>query len=162
MDLLGDLDLRLVVSSRAKAPGLLRAKRSGIPTLVLEKDHDWSRLSEDLKKRGIQKIFLVGFMRLLPPDFIKEWTGRVWNVHPSLLPAFAGAKALERSFEEKSDMGVTIHEVNAEMDAGKRCLQARLPLSRDWILTTERAARLEQRLLREWAQRMDLSKGRGP
>jgi phosphoribosylglycinamide formyltransferase-1 len=159
MDLLGDLDLRLVVSSRAKAAGLLKARRSGIPTLVLEKDQNWTLLSKELKQRGIQKIFLVGFMRILPADFIKEWTGRVWNVHPSLLPAFTGAKALERCFEEESEMGVTIHEVNAEMDAGQRCLQARLPRSRDWTVTTERAARLEQRLLREWAQRMDLSVG---
>lgn len=155
MDLLGDLDLRLVVSSRAKALGLVRARRQGLATLVLSKDVNWAALSRELKSRGIERLALVGFMKILPPEFVREWQGRMWNVHPSLLPAFAGAQALERGFAEKAELGVTIHEVNAEMDAGRQVLRASLGRLTDWSEAQLQTARLEHRLLRENARRQD-------
>lgn len=159
LDLLGDLDLRLVVSSRSRAYGLVRARRQGLPHLVLSKDVDWSALSRELKARGVERLALVGFMKLLPSEFLRDWQGRVWNVHPSLLPAFAGAKALERSFAEKAEMGVTLHEVTPEMDAGRPVLQASIGRPEAWDDAQLLTARLEHRLLRENVRRQDW---RGP
>lgn len=155
MDLLGDLDIRLVVSSRKNAPGLLRAKRMGLPVLVMDQNPNWLRLSQDLKRRGVSKIFLVGFMKILPPDFLEDWLGQIWNVHPSLLPLFAGKEALKRSFEANANLGITIHDVTSEMDAGPRRLQLQLNTGHDWEKVQILAAKGEQRLLREWALRVE-------
>lgn len=153
MDQSGDLDIRLIVTSRKKAGGVPRARRSGLPVFFFSKDSSWEDLHRELVNRRIEAIFLVGFMRLLPGEFVEKWAHRMWNVHPSLLPAFPGAHAMEKSFQEKAPMGVTIHEVTAEMDAGPRCLQASIPPTADWEQAQLRMARLEQRLLREWAGR---------
>lgn len=117
----------LVVSSTAKAPGLLKARRMGIPTLVLPKKVEWSELSQILRQHSVQRIFLAGFMKLIPASFLSDWKNAVLNVHPSLLPAFPGLYAIEKSFEAKADMGVTIHVVIPEMDAGPIVLQKKAP-----------------------------------
>ena len=154
MDQIGDLDLRLVVSSRKNAYGVLRARRMGVPWTFFGKDSGWEQLHQDLKARGIQAIFLVGFMRLLPATFVAKWKGRIFNVHPSLLPDYPGAQAMERSFFAKAPMGVSLHEVTAEMDAGPLKLRASIERHEDCSITQLRMARLEQRLLREWAGRL--------
>ncbi|GIL18397.1 MAG: phosphoribosylglycinamide formyltransferase [Oligoflexia bacterium] len=118
LDLCSQVDIRLVVSSKPTAAGLLRAKRSGVSTLLLDKNVNWSQLTLDLKSRGITHIFLLGFMKLLPQQFCQEWQGRIWNIHPSLLPAYPGLHAIENSYKDQAPMGVTIHEVIPEMDAG--------------------------------------------
>lgn len=155
MDLLGELDIRLVVSSRKKAPGLLRAKRMGLPVLVLDQNPNWQLLSLELKRRRVSKVFLVGFMKILPSDFLQDWLGQIWNVHPSLLPLFAGKDALKRSFEAKAKLGVTIHDVIPEMDAGQVRLQRPLEVCQNWEKVQILAAKTEQRLLREWALRIE-------
>lgn len=160
LDLAGDLDIRLAVSSRPRAAGLLRARRAGVPTRLFLKDMSWFELDEDLRRRGIEGILLVGFMRLLPCEFVERWRGRVWNIHPSLLPEFPGAQAMEKSFVAGGAMGVTLHEVTAEMDAGRPVLRAAVDRHEDWNVARLRMARAEQRLLREWAQRADLQMGR--
>ena len=157
MDQIQDLDLRLVVSSRAQAAGLLRAKRSGLPTLVFPKTGSWEKLHQELVSRRIDSIFLVGFMRILPADFVSLWAGRIWNIHPSLLPAYPGTDSIEKSFVDGAPMGVSLHEVTAGMDEGPLRLQAKIERSPDLPTTQLRIARMEQRLLREWALRPDLS-----
>jgi phosphoribosylglycinamide formyltransferase-1 len=159
LDQIGDLDIRLVVSSRAKAYGVLRARRAGVPITLFRKESSWDELHETLRSRGINGLFLVGFMRILPADFVEKWQGRIWNVHPSLLPFYPGANAMEKSFEEKAQMGVTLHEVTAEMDAGPVKMQAQVERAQDWSATQLRMARMEQRLLREWAGRCELRRG---
>lgn len=135
LDHLGEADIRLVVSSRKSAVGLKRARRSGVPTLALEKDIDWVALSAELNARGINAIFLLGFMRLVPESFLAEWSGRIWNLHPSLLPDFSGARALERALESRSELGASIHDVIVEMDAGQVRLQKKFP----WDYTSDDA-----------------------
>ena len=115
----------LVVSSSAKAPGLLKARRAGIPTLILEKKIDWMALHSELVHRQISRIFLAGFMRLIPASFLEAWEAAVLNVHPSLLPAFPGLHAIESSYAAEGEMGVTVHVVTPEMDAGPHLLKRR-------------------------------------
>ncbi|MCX7977692.1 MAG: formyltransferase family protein [Bdellovibrionaceae bacterium] len=146
------LDVRVVVSSKADAQGILRARRVGIPVRVLERQIDWIQLDSDLRNLGVTKIFLAGFMRLLPPAFVDRWRGRVFNIHPSLLPLFPGKEALERSFVNGGPIGVTIHEAVAEVDAGPILLQRKLyDSSRGLTLDQVRIliSRVEQNLIRE-------------
>lgn len=148
-------EIALVVSSSDKAYGLLRAKRAGIPTLVLSKPIDWSDLSKQLHKRGVERVFLAGFMKVVPRDFVAEWQERIFNVHPSLLPTYPGLKSIERAFVDRADIGVTVHEVNEEVDAGKIVLQRRALSQDDYkteptILESElRVHAMEHRLVRE-------------
>lgn len=117
--------IKLVVSSSPKALGVLRARRAGVPVLILPRPIKWDELDRELRRRGINRIFLLGFMRVVPDFFVLAWQGKIINLHPSLLPKYPGLESIERSFEDKSDMGVTVHEVIAEVDAGKRILQRR-------------------------------------
>ncbi|MGZ5278984.1 MAG: formyltransferase family protein [Pseudobdellovibrionaceae bacterium] len=155
---INDLNIALCVSSRKKSQGLLRAKRVGIPTLVLEPKVEWDELTKKLKARGINRIFLLGFMKILPASFCQAWQGRIWNLHPSLLPEFTGADAIERSYQAGGSFGVSIHAVTAEMDAGPLCLQSRISSKVQNDFPTLQGAQMrisitEQRLVREWAGR---------
>ncbi len=117
--------IKVVVSTSEKALGVLRARRAGIPVLILPRPIQWAELDTELKRRGINRIFLLGFMRVIPEQFVEAWERRIVNLHPSLLPKYPGLDSIERSFAEQSDMGVTVHEVVAEVDAGKTILQRR-------------------------------------
>jgi phosphoribosylglycinamide formyltransferase-1 len=126
MENIGQLDIRLVVSSRKNAHGLVQARRQGLPTFIFDKTMGWDVLHQALQQRKIERIFLLGFMKIIPPDFIQKWKDKIVNVHPSLLPNFPGLEAMEKSFESVEEMGVTVHVVTAEMDAGPILLQHRV------------------------------------
>lgn len=117
----------LVLSNSPQALGLLRAKRMGIPTQILptnkDKKLDWDKIIAQLKQQRISHVFLLGFMRLVPAKFCEAFKTRVFNIHPSLLPQFPGLDAIENSHKAGGAMGVTVHEVIAEMDAGPVLLQ---------------------------------------
>lgn len=117
--------LKLVVSSSPKALGVLRARRAGVPVVILPKPIKWDELNHELKRRGINRIFLLGFMKVIPAQFVEAWHRKIINLHPSLLPNYPGLESIERSFADQADMGVTVHEVVAEVDAGKMILQRR-------------------------------------
>lgn len=123
---MSDLDIRLCVSSKKNALGLVRARRNGISTLILDKNPDWSGLSRELQVRQITHLFLLGFMKLLPGAFVNQWQGRIFNLHPSLLPQYPGRDSIEKSYYEGAQMGVTVHEVITEMDAGDPLLQLKV------------------------------------
>jgi len=134
LELRDEIDVRLVVSSTPKAYGLLRARRAGVPTMLTPflpetKKIDWPELGRVLRARGVTHIFLAGFMKIVPASFVAEWQGRIVNLHPSLLPKYPGLRSIERAYEDGADIGITVHEVNEEVDAGKvicqrRCLKA--------------------------------------
>lgn len=117
--------IKVVVSSSEKALGVLRARRAGIPVLILPRPIRWTDLDQELKRRGINRIFLLGFMRVIPEQFVGAWERKIVNLHPSLLPKYPGLESIEKSFADQADMGVTVHEVVAEVDAGKIILQRR-------------------------------------
>ncbi len=156
LDHLEMVDLRWVVSTQGRAPGLIKAKRRGIPTAVLEKKINWERLNQEMIFRGISHIMLAGFMRVIPAEFLRKWEGRILNIHPSLLPSFPGLKALERSFAENAPMGVSVHQVVAEVDAGSIIFQKKLTSSsssqarkQSWVRAKMLASLSEHQLMRE-------------
>ena len=109
----------LVVSSHPHAYGLKKARRYGLPTKVLASKVDWQDLLSALKTHNISKIFLAGFMKILPTHFIKEWQRPIVNIHPSLLPQYPGLHSIERSFKDKNAMGCTLHKVIDKVDMGE-------------------------------------------
>lgn len=127
---LGDtpkMQLVLVVSSDQSAPGLAKARRAGIATYVAPRGFDnkvgkekidWDELSMKLQNLHIDMIFLLGFMRIVPAQFLTAWKEKVINLHPSLLPNYPGLNSIERAFLDGSDMGVTVHSVVPEVDRG--------------------------------------------
>jgi phosphoribosylglycinamide formyltransferase-1 len=119
-------EIALVVSNRADAPGLERAREAGVATAVV--DHApfgddraaFERaLDAKLREYRIELVCLAGFMRLLSPWFVVRWTGRILNIHPALLPQFKGLHTHRRALEAGVKRhGATVHFVMPEMDAG--------------------------------------------
>lgn len=107
-----------VVSSNAEAYGLVRAENCNVDRLVLEQPLSWLTLQQKLIERGTEVIFLAGFMRILPASFVNLWEGRLFNLHPSLLPKYKGLNSIQRAHAAGDEIGVTIHQVTAEVDSG--------------------------------------------
>lgn len=125
----------LVLSDRENAAGLQRAQEEGIATSFLDPSLFTSReafdraLDEQLRVHRIDLVCLAGFMRLLSPCFAEEWTGRLLNIHPSLLPAFRGLNTHARALAEGVKWhGCTVHFVTAALDAGPIIAQACVPV----------------------------------
>lgn len=125
IDCRSEIDIKVVISSGALAYGLVRAKRAGIPVEVLpekiKKDRKASEswIVERLRYYGVRNIFLAGFMRIVSSELIEEFKGRVFNVHPSLLPKYKGLNAFEECLQNGDSCGgASVHEVVKEVDSG--------------------------------------------
>jgi len=142
IDAVGDgrLDARVavVISNRADAYGLERARAAGIEALV--RDHKaWpSReayeavLVEDLRARNVELVCLAGFMRLLGATFVDAFPNRILNIHPALLPSFPGLHAQRQALDHGVKFsGATVHIVDANLDAGPIVMQAVVPVFDD-------------------------------
>lgn len=149
----GRLDARigLVISNRAEAPGLERARAAGIPALCLSHRGYGSRDEYDralvaaLRERGVRLVCLAGFMRLLGPSFVEAFPQAILNVHPSLLPAFPGLDAQQQAWAHGVKVsGATVHLVDCDLDAGPIVLQAAVP-----VLDHDTAESLAARILSE-------------
>ena len=148
----GDLpvEIRAVISNRPAAAGLERARRAGIATAVVDHRQYPDRAAFDAALRTVvdqyrpELVVMAGFMRILTPEFVDHYHGRMLNVHPSLLPAFRGldthARALAAGVAEH---GVSIHFVTAELDGGPVVAQRRIA-----ILPGDDAATLAARIQR--------------
>jgi phosphoribosylglycinamide formyltransferase-1 len=145
-----------VVSSRAESRGLERAERAGIETAVFALADEPDRVKRDealagwLEERGVELVVLAGFMELLTPGFIRRFAGRIVNVHPALLPAFPGLRAMAQALEHGVKVaGVTIHFVDEGVDSGPIVLQEafELPYHRDIAAIEECFHEVEHRLL---------------
>lgn len=121
-----DQKLVLGVTNKKNCLGRFRLKRAGVPCVVMTSPINWESINSILHQKRITHIFLLGFMKLLPGAFLDLWKNRILNVHPSLLPSFPGLKAFERSYSDRSNVGVTVHQVIEEMDAGKILLQKKV------------------------------------
>ncbi len=119
----GRQQISLVLSSSASAYGILRAKRQGIPVEILSAPIDWPSVQKTLQRYRIQKIFLAGFMKIIPADFLQNWQGNIFNIHPSFLPKYPGLKSFEKAFSCGDELGVTVHHVTPGMDEGPRIFQ---------------------------------------
>jgi len=127
-----------VLSNRADAAGLAYAREHGIATEVLDHRVFASRAAFDaaLMQRidhyTPHLVLLAGFMRVLTPEFVAHYAGRMLNIHPSLLPAFAGLNTHQRALDAGCQLaGCTVHEVSAEVDAGPILAQAAVPILPD-------------------------------
>ncbi|MCF3934504.1 phosphoribosylglycinamide formyltransferase [Acuticoccus sp. M5D2P5] len=130
--------IALVVSDKPDAAALTRAAEIGIATAVVERRGHPSKASFDaaleaeVLKAGAQQICLAGFMRILGPEFVGRWEGRMLNIHPSLLPSFRGLETHRRALEAGVKFhGVTVHLVTAELDDGPIIAQAAIPVLPD-------------------------------
>jgi phosphoribosylglycinamide formyltransferase-1 len=143
------VDIRAVISNRADAGGLARAERAGIATRVLShrdfasrEDYDRAldRLIHGFEPR---LVVLAGFMRILTPGFVTRFRGRMFNIHPSLLPKYPGLHTHQRALDAgDTEHGATVHFVTEELDGGPPVLQARVP-----VLPDDDAERLAARVL---------------
>ncbi len=126
LDLKDKVNVSLVVSSKKNAQGLCRAKKAGVPTLVLPSTIDWDEVHFELTKKGVSRIFLAGFLKILPSHFVDLWENKILNLHPSLLPLYPGLESIKRAYMDQQVIGVTIHRVTSELDAGPIVIQKRV------------------------------------
>ncbi len=122
--------LALLVCDNPVAPVIQRARRAGVPVALIQREDYPSRREFEaaiirvLKEYKIDFIALAGFMRLLGKDLVRAFRGRLVNIHPSLLPSFKGAHAIDDAFHYGVKMtGVTVHFVDEKMDHGPIILQ---------------------------------------
>ena len=146
-----DAEIAVVVSNRRDAPGLDRARRAGIETVALGHADYASReafdaaVAGELRRREVGLVCLAGFMRLLGAGFVAAFPNAILNVHPSLLPAFAGLDAQRRAWEHGVKVsGATVHIVTPALDDGPIVRQAAVP-----VLATDTADSLAARILVE-------------
>ncbi len=122
-----------VISNRDDAFGLERAARHGIPTQVLRHDDFASRDDYDRALMALidefspELVVLAGFMRILTPDFVRHYAGRMLNIHPSLLPKFQGLHTHRRALEAgEEEHGASVHFVTEELDGGPLVARSRV------------------------------------
>ncbi len=146
-----DAFIQVVISNREDAFGLVRAKKHNIPTEVLDHKKFSSREAFDqalvkiLQAREVELVILAGFMRLLSSIFVKAFSNRIMNIHPSLLPAFPGLHVQRKAIEHGVRFsGCTVHFVNEECDEGPIIIQAAVP-----VFPGETEESLSARILKE-------------
>ena len=124
-----------VLSNRADAGGLQLAREQNIATGVVDHQAFASReafdaaLAQAIDRQQAALVVLAGFMRILTPDFVARYAGRLVNIHPSLLPAFPGLHTHQRAIDAGCTVaGVTVHQVTSELDHGPILDQAAVPV----------------------------------
>ena len=138
----GELDasIEVVISNRKKSYILERARSHGIEAVFIshkgKEREDFDReMTDVLKSKGVELILLIGFMRILSPWFCRYWENRIFNVHPSLLPKYAGGMDMnvhEEVLKNKdSETGCTIHIVTEKVDEGPIVVQKKCAVSPD-------------------------------
>lgn len=132
-----------LISNKADAYALERAKKHNIPALVLDHRQFPNRAAYDqalvalLKEHGVQLVVLAGFMRLLSPVMVEAFPHAIMNIHPALLPAFPGLDAQQQALEYGVRYtGCTVHFVDTGTDTGPIILQAVVPILADDTLET--------------------------
>lgn len=142
--------IAVVISDKIEAAGLEKAKMRDVETLVIErrkrtrKEHDAEIISE-LKSRHVELVCLAGYMRLLSPEFIAAFRGRILNVHPSLLPSFPGLDAQQQALAYGVKFsGCTVHFVDEGLDSGEIIAQKTVP-----VLDNDTVETLTHRILEQ-------------
>ena len=125
-------EIVLVASNVPEARGLVLARRFGIKTWAhshkgMERAEFDGLLDAELRRHGVEVVALAGYMRLLSPEFIAAWKGRILNVHPSLLPLYKGLDTHRRALLAGDDYaGCSVHIVTEELDSGAVLAQAKV------------------------------------
>lgn len=141
--------IAVVISNKAGAGGLERARAAGIETLTIshrdfaDRDSFDTAVAAALKARGVSLVCLAGFMRLIGSPLLEAFPDAILNIHPSLLPSFPGVDAPAQALAHGVKVsGVTVHLVNGELDGGPIVSQAAVPVHDD-----DTAETLAQRIL---------------
>jgi phosphoribosylglycinamide formyltransferase-1 len=128
-------EVAVVISNRAGAPALDRARAAGVPALTIPHRDFSTREAFDralvaaLRAANVEWIVLAGFMRVLTPEFLVPYAGRIINIHPALLPAFPGVDAAKQALEYGVKItGCTVHFVELGVDLGKIIAQRAVPV----------------------------------
>lgn len=145
------VDIAAVISNRPAAQGLETAAAAGIATRCLDhkayagRDEFDAALASCIDEFAPDLVILAGFMRILTPDFVRRYEGRLLNIHPSLLPSFPGLHTHQRALDEGVRIhGCTVHFVTAELDHGPVVIQAAVP-----VVDGDDEASLAARVLRQ-------------
>lgn len=143
-------EIAVVISNKADAAGLAAARERGLKALAIEArgrkraEHD-AEIIAALREYQVDLVILAGYMRLLSPEFIQAFPQRILNIHPSLLPAFAGLDAQEQAFVYGVQVaGCTVHFVDEQLDHGVIVLQKTVP-----VLEGDDAHTLADRILEQ-------------
>lgn len=146
-----DAEVKVVISDQKEAFAVVRAEQAGIPAIICErKDYASKRDFENaiiatLKGKGVELVCLAGFMRLLSPHFVKQFPGRIMNIHPALLPSFPGLHAQKQALDHGVKIsGATVHFVDEGMDTGPIIIQTAVP-----VLEGDTEKTLTARILKE-------------
>jgi phosphoribosylglycinamide formyltransferase-1 len=129
-----DAEVAVLISNRANAPGVEIAREHGIPLRVIpsagvERETYDKLLVDELKTHDVDLVCLAGFMRLLSTDFVRAFPNQVLNIHPSLLPSFAGLDAQRQALEYGAKItGCTVHFVDEFLDSGPVIVQSAVPV----------------------------------
>src|SRR6185437_15773280 len=128
------VQIAVVISNRAEAPGIDSARRRGLDARVIpskgkaREQHD-SEVVAALQEKKVDLVCLAGYMRLLSPWFVRQFPNRILNIHPSLLPAFPGLEAQKQALEYGAKVsGCTVHFVDEQLDHGAIILQKAVPV----------------------------------
>ncbi len=129
-------EIALVVSNRPDAPGLAKAAVAGAPTVAFDhRPHGEDREAHErlvdagLREAGVGLVALCGYMRILTPWFVSAWSGKMINIHPSLLPAFPGLHPHRQALAAGVKLhGCTVHWVTGAVDGGPTIGQAAVPV----------------------------------
>jgi phosphoribosylglycinamide formyltransferase 1 len=158
-----ELPVLAVAANRTDAYALLRARAAGIPTATFSLDCHADRDERDLvmaawlEEHGVELVVLAGYMHLLRTPFLDRFPGRIVNVHPSLLPAFPGARAVDDALAARVETtGVTVHYVDEGLDTGAVIRQEAVPVEPRETLV-ERIHAVEHRLLPEVVEELCLA-----
>jgi phosphoribosylglycinamide formyltransferase-1 len=161
-----DAEITVVISDRATAPILERAAKHGLQAVFIDpkglsREFYDAQVTDALQQADVRVVLMIGYMRIVSPAFVAAWSGRLLNVHPSLLPAFGGL--MNKSVHEAvlasgvTETGCTIHQVTNDVDAGPIVLQKRCAVLPDDTVETlkDRVQALEQaafvEVLRGWS-----------
>jgi len=132
-------EIVLVLSNRPEAPGLAAAAARGIPTRAIDhRPYSADRAAHEaavdaaLRAHGVEIVCLAGYLRLLSPFLVGRWSGRMLNIHPSLLPAYKGLHTHERVLAAgETRHGCSVHLVTEDLDSGPILAQAEVPVLPD-------------------------------
>ena len=126
--------VKIVISNKKKAKGLLLAKKKGIRNYIVDFTKSKKlglEVLHKLNKNKIKLVCLAGFMKIVPSYFIKQYKGKIINIHPSLLPKYKGLDAHKRVILNKEKFtGCTVHYVNKLLDSGKIIIQKKISLKK--------------------------------
>ncbi|WP_325891908.1 phosphoribosylglycinamide formyltransferase [Grimontia sp. NTOU-MAR1] len=132
------IEISAVIANKEDAYGLTRARDAGIEAVVIasqgisDRSQYDSQLMATIDEYSPDLIVLAGFMRILTPEFVRHYQGKMLNIHPSLLPKYTGLNTHQRAIDAGDDEhGTSVHFVTEELDGGPVILQARVPIFED-------------------------------